>query len=142
MEFFWEWDRGPIGATATGGAAIAFADRAVGAITPIRATIQDIHQEGDTHRITGHRFPANLHITADTHRTMGVSHPITAKNRPIMGAENLPTGADLPIVVEAVSHRVAETAVAEVNHPAEGAVAEANLRVEAGNTDCGRSNRT
>ena len=137
MEFFWEWGRGPIGATTTGGAAIASADLAEGTTTRTPGTIRAIHRRADIHRITGHQIMGgNLRITAATRRTMAVNLPIMAVgNHRIMVASHLTTVAVDTTV--AVNRRAAEAVVASrltmvgvvVNRPA--AEAEANhLAVE------------
>ena len=113
MEFFWEWGRGPIGATTTGGAAIASADLAEGTTTRTPGTIRAIHRRADIHRITGHQIMGgNLRITAATRRTMAVNLPIMAVgNHRIMVASHLTTVAVDTTV--AVNRRAAE---AEANH--------------------------
>lgn len=90
MASFWEWDRGPIGATTTDGGAIAFAGRAEGATTRTPATMQDGRRKVDTRHITaqraitdrgitvGHRIMADPLITITGRRVTVADHTTTA----------------------------------------------------------------
>ena len=120
MEFSWESVRGPIGATTTGGAVIASADRAEGTTTRTADTMRGIHRKAGTHPTTGHQtMVGNLPTTADTPRTMAGNLPIMAVgNHRIMVAIRLTMVA--VDTTEAVNHRAAVGVV--VNRPA----AEAN----------------
>ena len=80
MEFSWELDPGPIGATTMDGAAIAFADPVEATIIRTVDTIRDIHRMEATRHITGRRFRVNLHITAGNHRITVANHLITETN--------------------------------------------------------------
>jgi hypothetical protein len=116
MEFSWEWDRGPIGATTTGGAATAFAGRAEGAITRTPVTMGDGPREAATRRITARRaiidhgiMAAGRMVTADlfittTGRRVTVADPPTTE-----GAAGLPMVAGLDrqaVAMAVVSPRV------------------------------------
>lgn len=123
MEFSWEWDPGPIGATTTDGAVIVSAARVEDTITHTPATIRGTHRMADTHPITGRRITANRRITADTHRITAENRHITEGNHQIMVAANRRTtvGVSRPIMVAVVvANRPAEVGV--VNLLAAGVV--------------------